>query len=359
MAKRKERPDRPPARRLPAPNAPRPPHFIPASGPEASIAPEAVAELVELQQEVCRASGKSTFTVWRDWLTTLAPWLAAVGVMGELAAQVSLPAEVVELYEQLDERYSRYSARYPAAQRIMGDNFTRMWQVVNQHAPRFDATQPVTWTANPDLIGQAFLTSLNRPATWIPFFPPWAACLELANRLIPDNAAQQVYNQLALGHIRATAALEREIKRPVPGQDELWLEWLHTILPFTDLPLIITEAVTAVTLLPAVAHRFSPWLVRGSALVRFAWPTLANDPILHNITLINAMLMGLNGFYLYKYAGDLMAVEEVSQALAEMENAPPGPPPPPVFTPTPEVSLRSLPPETELPSFADLFRRPR
>lgn len=359
MAKRKQHPPQPPARRLPAPRSPRPPYSVPVTGPDISIAPAAVAELVELQQEVCRASGKSTFTVWHDWLTTLAPWLAAVGVMGELAAQVNLPAEVAELYEQLDERYSRDSARYPAAQRIMGDNFTRMWQIVNHHAPRFDAAQPVAWAANPDLIGQAFLTSLNWPAAWNPFFPPWAVCLELAHQLIPDNAAQQVYNQLARGHIRATAALEREIERPIPGQDDVWLDWLQTILPFTDLPLVITEAVTAVTLLPAVANRFSPWLVRGSALVRFAWPTLANDPILHNITLINAMLMGLNGFYLYKYAGDLMAVEELSQALAELENAPPGPPPPPVFTPNPDITRHSLPPEPDLPSFADLFRRPR
>ena len=72
------------------------------------------------------------------------------------------------------------------------------------------------------------------------------------------------------------------------------------------------------------------------------------------------MLMGINGFYLYKNAGDLAAVEQLAQALDELENGPPPeplPPSPTAIFATDDPAAPRLASNLDAPSFAEMFRR--
>ena len=84
----------------------------------------------------------------------------------------------------------------------------------------------------------------------------------------------------------------------------------------------------------ALASQFPNWII-GNGMVVFEWPRLAGDSILDKITGINAMLYGLNGFYVGKQIGNMEAVAcleeavELAEAQARERVLPSIPPPPP------------------------------
>ncbi|GAB4430121.1 MAG: hypothetical protein Kow0031_10860 [Anaerolineae bacterium] len=310
-------------RRLPRPRLKPPPVSAPLPGPnDSSIAPQAVAELVRLVDEVARATNQSTYSVWRDWLKTTAPWLAAVGQLGELQTTVQLPPEVAAIYSQLEARYAALSLRYPAAGRVMSENFTQMFVTIKHIYPRLDLQAAAGQRADsPDILGQAFLASLGWPASWGRFFPPWSACVDQALHLAPGNASQQVYQALADAHIRAVVDLRRPIERPLPGgPPESWANWLALILPHSDLPLIIDTEISGPPLLLALAGRFSAWVTREMPLVQFEVSRLVAEPVLYYLAAISSMLSGLNGFYQQRNVANHAVVTEVERALQDAEN---------------------------------------
>ena len=164
-----------------------------------------VAELVNLHGEMCRASGLPPFAIWRDWLETTEPWLQVVGQAGEVGATVNLPPEVGKKYERLERRYAKISNKYPAAARKMGEIFTAMFRLLADNCRRIslEACAARPGGLNPDILGQAFIASLNYPAAWIDFFPDWTSCVELARTIIPGDIAEIIYNELAHAHVRA------------------------------------------------------------------------------------------------------------------------------------------------------------
>ncbi len=293
-----------------------------------------VAELVNLHGEMCRASGLPPFAIWRDWLETTEPWLQVVGQAGDLGATVSLPPEVGEKYERLERRYAKISKKYPAAARKMGEIFTTMFRLLADTCSQIslEACAARPGGLNPDILGQAFMASLNYPAAWIDFFPDWTSCVELARTIIPGDIAETIHHKLADAHIRGRLA-GHEIAKPRPGDDESFALWLITILPWADLPLFAGHEVTASPMILALASQFPNWII-ANGMVVFEWPRLAGDSILDKITRINAMLYGLNGFYMGKQIGNMEAAvlleEAVEMAEAQArERMPPSIPPPP------------------------------
>ncbi|GAB4458663.1 MAG: hypothetical protein Kow0031_38980 [Anaerolineae bacterium] len=280
-----------------------------------------MTELVRLVDEVARTTNQSTYSVWRDWLSTTAPWLEAVGYLGELQTTVQLPPDVAAIYSRLEARYAALSLRYPAAGRVMSENFTQMFVAIKRIYPMLDLQALVSQrTDSPDILGQAFLASLGWPASWGRFFPPWSACVDQALHLAPGHASQQIYQALADGHIRAAIDLRRPIERPQPGgPPESWAAWLALVLPYSDLPLVIDTEITAPPLLLALAGRFSAWVTREMPLVQFGLSRLAAEPVLHHLAAISLMLSGLNGFYQQRNIANYAAVAEVEQALQNAE----------------------------------------
>ncbi len=349
------------ARRLPAPrvtmtgNAPKNP------GDPADAGNPITDEIVRLHTEVQRGTRRDPFQIWSDWLETTAAWLKVVGAQGELGAMAELPADVRQKFNQLDHIYTRATAHHPPAFRRMGENFTLIHRLLADTYPAIDLEacgqmdQP-----NPDILGQAFLTSLGRPRRWRPFFPGWPACLRQARQLISDPAAAagEVYEQLAQAHVRARLA-GVDIEAPRAGQDETWLVWFEALAPYYEPLLIGPGVIFSSTMLLALASRFPTWITRNN-LIRFVWPDIEADPMLNRITSITAMLYGFNGFYAGKQQGDRAAIARLEAhlqtAVARQAADPPAlPTPDAVFRPPP-LQDDETPPAANAPSFSELFK---
>ncbi len=272
--------------------------------------------MLKLHHELHQASQRLPFAIWQDWLESTDAWLQVVGAIGELNATAQLPPEVQATYERVHQTYSQISAQgLPAAYRKMGQTFVALFRIMADHCPFVDLPTCVQHNFNPDFLGLAFIASLGYPRKWHNFFPDWASCTQAAAAILPGDPAEQVYVELAHGHVAATRLHNLNIRMPRAGDDD-WQTWLQTILPYTSLPLLIDQ-VTSSTLLLALAARFPKWITRNG-LVTFTWPLLEPDPVLSRITRITAHLYGLNGFYASKQVADFETAAQIQAAMEQI-----------------------------------------
>jgi hypothetical protein len=349
-------------RRLPAPQVTLNHLEINAGSPIPNEDNPLVNDIVQLHAELCRVSQRAPFTIWLDFLDSTESWLRLVGTVGEVGAMAGLPAEVQQKYDRLDQIYTRASVHHPAAYRKMGETFTTIFRLVADAYPAIDLERcGRPGQLSPDILGQAFIASLGYPQTWLNFFPAWSSCIALARDIVPDNAAETIYNELGQAHLRAHLD-GVDVDTPQPGEDDTWGVWLEAIKPYYEPPLVGPGVIFSSTMLLALASRFPAWIVRNG-LIRFVWPDIVADPVLNNLTSITAMLYGLNGFYADKFQGNRDAIAHIEAVINEEAStisAATSPHPTAVYrreADNPQAVPQEQPPHIPThPSFSDLFK---
>ncbi len=107
-------------------------------------------------------------------------------------------------------------------------------------------------------------------------------------------------------------------------------------------------------MLLALVDRFSEWAV-AHHLIHFDWQTAEQEPLISTMCHLNVLIYGLNGEVL-KQAETLM---EIIQHREQEQNTIPTTtpaPPPPTYPETLEHKDR-LPPQPDMPTFADMFNQ--
>ncbi|MBN1220814.1 MAG: hypothetical protein JXM69_17970 [Anaerolineae bacterium] len=347
----------PPAtRRLPAPlDQPRPVPHRPTLVP-AQIDNPYVQVIAHLIRQMAATSTIPIITLLKDWLGMLESGLKmwpeqwrALTATGQFAQD---PPDIQAIFSRARERYLRASAQYPAVYRQMQAAFSEAFALLLDSAAPGLAHYGQQTDLNPNVIGQVFLTCLDFPARWTPFFgDSWADCLIAAQAAIPDGAEQAntVLVYAGLKAHRAGVALT-----PEPGDN--FAEWYEAVLPYAEPLLVGPPLVDSSAMLLAAAAQFPAWALE-SALVRVVWePT---DPLLRQMANINTMLFGLNGYRL----AQSRALADVQAQLAQQADDPLDVPPLAVYPTRPPLTQEtgdSTEPRRQAghPSFADLFQKP-
>jgi hypothetical protein len=204
----------------------------------------------------------------------------ALAATGDFAED---PPDIQAIFTRARERYLRASAQYPAVYRQMQTAFGEAFALLLDSAAPGLAHYGQQTDLNPDVIGQVFLTCLDFPARWRPFFgTSWTDCLTMARTAIPDRTEQA---NTVLVHAGLKARRAGVTLTPEPGDN--FAAWYEAILPYAKPLLVGPPLVDSSAMLLAVAAQFSEWAL-DSALVRVVWEPM--DPLLRQMANINAML---------------------------------------------------------------------
>lgn len=293
---------------------------LPTVDPSALTNNPIAGAIVELHRDLHLVSQRPLFSIWQEWLESTDVWLQVVGAVGEVQATVQLPPGVQAIYDRIHQTYSQISTRHPAAYRKMGETFTGIFRVLADHCRRVDLDTCGQHGITPDFLGLAFIASLDYPQKWHRFFPDWENCTRSAAAILPGDPAEQIYAALARGHAVATRLHSLKLQLPQAGDDDSWQSWLQTVLPYTNLPIMIDQ-VTSSAMLLALAARYPNWIT-DNGLVVFTWPKLEPDPVLNRISGITAKLYGLNGFYASKWAADFETIAQIQTAIEQTPDVP-------------------------------------
>ncbi len=334
-------------RRLPTPRPPAP-LFNSNSGHFEFTREAANNHLVEaITAEIhrlARASGLSPFIILKDFIKMMEPSLAcraenmrSIATTGQI---ITDPPEIAAIFRAARERYRAATERNnPSVYRMMQESFVQMyaWLIDLPKTP-----------GNPDIVGQVFLHCLDYPRKWHPFFPSWASCQQLAAQLIPDpkEAIYEVITQAAL----EAAEPNRPYPELQPGAN--WEEFYLAIAPHITPALVGPELISSSpTMLLALVDRFSEWAV-AHHLIHFDWQTAKQEPLISTMCHLNVLIYGLNGEVL-KQAETLMEIIQHREQEQSTNTIPPTQPP---YLEPLEHKDR-LPPQPDIPTFADMFNQ--
>lgn len=288
-----------PQRRLPRPPEPHPEAFLLTSDIQApSVSNPFAHEVAERIRRVCKISRLSPYVVMNDFITMFYWQLKYFGADQKsrviTGKKIQDPPQVAEIFRRARERYERTSLQYPATYREMEEAYSEMFVVLQMMVHEGSLEKYATsWTINPDIIGQIFVAVVQPGQDWWPFFPPWHVALSLARHTIPDGT-KMVYDVIVRAGMKYKEAHPTDAVRLDPGEN--WEEWYTEVAPYLDPILIGPHLTTSSAMMLALATRFPDW-ARQRGLVNFYFGGDDTDSIIHLIVSINAMLYGLNSFY--------------------------------------------------------------